>query len=112
MLPDPDAGEGRERLLFSSNFDGELESYLYRVEAITTNVDAIWGRCEGYDGDFPTFIKKHMYPIQTFYAGFRDETVHSLKQRVEDREQFTASTGIPVVPPFEELFQRVTGGHR
>ena len=39
------------RLLFSSNFDGELDAYLEGLRTgMAEDADAIWGHCRGYPG--------------------------------------------------------------
>ena len=39
------------RLLFTSNFDGELDPYLERLRTgLGEDADAIWGHCRGYPG--------------------------------------------------------------
>jgi hypothetical protein len=69
------------RLLYSANFDGDLESHLAELVAITSDTNAIWGRCEAYAelADFPRFIRAHAYEPEAFYIAFRGETVASLK---------------------------------
>src|SRR5688572_33349494 len=48
ILADPDRGPDRKRLLYSANYDGELENHVAELTAITSDMDAIWGRCEDY----------------------------------------------------------------
>ena len=50
ILTDPDRGPGRERLLYSATYDGDLDSHLAELISITSDLDAIWGRCEAYSG--------------------------------------------------------------
>jgi hypothetical protein len=81
ILTDPDRGPGRMRLLYSANFDGDVESHLKELTDITSDMDAIWGRCAEYKGidDFPRFIRAHAHEPNAFYIAFRNETVTSLK---------------------------------
>jgi hypothetical protein len=87
ILTDPDRGTGRMRLLYSANFDGNLESHLAELVDITSDMDAIWGRCEAYTGvgDFRRFIDAHAHQPEAFYIAFRDETVSTLQDNAPPR---------------------------
>ena len=50
ILDDPDRGRERKRLLYSASYDGALDGHLAELIAITSDMDAIWGRVEGYTG--------------------------------------------------------------
>jgi hypothetical protein len=84
ILADPDRGPDRKRLLYSANYDGELENHVAELTAITSDMDAIWGRCENYTGagEFATFIRAHAHEPDTFYIAFRDETVDSINAAI------------------------------
>jgi hypothetical protein len=84
ILGDPDRGPDRKRLLYSANYDGELESHLAELTAITSDMDAIWSRCETYTGaaEFASFIHAHAHEPDTFYIAFRDETVDSIRAAI------------------------------
>jgi hypothetical protein len=88
ILDDPDRGPNRRRLLFSSNYDGDLDSHLAELVAITTDMSAIWGGCEAYTGvaRFADFIREHAHPPNAFYIAFRDETVESIRRRIALRQ--------------------------
>ncbi|NEO97079.1 MAG: hypothetical protein F6K56_46145, partial [Moorea sp. SIO3G5] len=47
ILNDPDNGP---RLLFSSNYDGDLDSYLNEIIQISPGMDSLWEKCQGYTG--------------------------------------------------------------
>jgi hypothetical protein len=81
ILADRDRGPARKRLLYSANYDGELESHLAELVAITSDMDAIWGHCEGYAGaaDFAAFIRCHALEPDAFYIAFRDESADSIR---------------------------------
>ena len=85
MLRDPSRGPAAARLLFSSNYDGTLDSHIAEVIGLTSDMDAIWGRCDGYQGtaSFPAFIRAHAHEPEAFYIAFRDETVETI-QRASD----------------------------
>ena len=81
ILRDPQRGPEATRLLFSSNYDGTLGSHLAELIDITSDMDAIWGRCEGYQGviAFPAFIRARAHEADAFYIAFRDETVETIR---------------------------------
>ena len=84
ILDDPDRGANRKRLLFSSNYDGDLDDHLAELVAITTDMSAIWGACEAYSGveRFGDFIRAHAHAPDAFYIAFRDETVESIHRQI------------------------------
>lgn len=72
------------RLLFTSNFDGQLEPYL---EALRTGLggsaDTIWGHCIGYPGTddasaFAKYIRRHQIDSSLFFAAYGDRTVEDV----------------------------------
>ena len=87
VLDDPDRGRDRKRLLYSANYDGELDRHLAELIAITPDMDAIWGRVEGYTGPaaFAAFIRAHTQEPEAFYIAFRDETVERLHDAIAFR---------------------------
>lgn len=93
ILDDPDRGPGRKRLLFSSNYDGDLDGHLAELIRITPDMDAIWGSCEDYHGvqGFGAFIRAHMLEPEAFYIAFREETVERLHRNSAIRQQLATS---------------------
>src|SRR5712671_4352254 len=89
ILDDPDRGRDRKRLLYSANYDGELDSHLAELIAITPDMDSIWGRVEGYTdaGAFAAFIRAHTQEPEAFYIAFRDETVERLHDAIAFRQR-------------------------
>ena len=79
ILADPDRGPRRQRLLYSATYDGDLDAHLAELTAITSDMDAIWGRCEAYAGaaGFARFMRAHALESAAFYIAFRDETVRA-----------------------------------
>jgi hypothetical protein len=82
------------RLLFTSNFDGELDPYL---EALRTGLggsaDAIWGRCIGYPGSgdagaFADYMRHHQIDSSLFFAAYGDRTVEQVKRSLALRSKF------------------------
>jgi hypothetical protein len=84
ILNDPDRGAGCTRLLFASVYDGDLDGHLAELAAATSDMDAIWGRCEGYAGaaGFAAFARRHALEPEGFYIAFRDETAASIRRAI------------------------------
>ena len=59
ILTDPDRGPDRARLLYASVYDGSLEAHVAELAALSSDLDAIWGRVEGYTGrdGFVAFLR-------------------------------------------------------
>src|SRR6476659_4403689 len=68
-------------LVFETNFDGDLDTYLERMARETPEfVDAVWKHCVGYPGvaDVPAFVaymKKCQIPTTFFFADVNNRTV-------------------------------------
>ncbi len=92
ILADPDRGPDRRRLLYSASYDGDLNGHLAELKAITSDLDAIWGRCEGYAGaaGFESFIRTHLHAAEALYIAFRDETADSIRKAGALRRQAEA----------------------
>jgi len=102
IVDDPDRGAHRKRLLFSSNYDGDLDGHLAELVEITTDMDAIWGRCEAYGGvaRFAEFIRAHSHAPDAFYIAFRDDTVASIHRNIAIRQglrQMLDTDGAPAL---------------
>jgi hypothetical protein len=84
ILNDPDRGAGCTRLLFASVYDGDLDRHLAELAAATSDMNAIWGGCEGYGGatTFSAFVRQHALEPAGFYIAFRDETVASIQRAI------------------------------
>ncbi|MDQ6606505.1 MAG: hypothetical protein M3Z06_08170 [Actinomycetota bacterium] len=79
------------RLLFTSNFDGELDPYL---EALRTGLgeraEEIWGHCLGYPGHadadaFARYLRAHQIQSSLFFAAYGDRTVPDVKRSLTTR---------------------------
>jgi hypothetical protein len=92
ILTDPDRGPGRMRLLYAAVYDGDLESHLTELIAITSDMNAIWGACEGYRGidGFSAFITQRTQPAEAYYIAFRGETVASIQDAIAVRQNWQA----------------------
>jgi hypothetical protein len=115
ILNDPDRGADRSRLLFTSIYDGGLDAHLDELISITSDMDAIWGACEGYTGidEFSSFITARAQEPAAYYIAFRDETVESITSAIDARRRAHAlqDDGGPRVPavsvaPREGLLRR------
>jgi hypothetical protein len=79
------------RLLFSSNFDGEVGAYLEGLRTgMAGEADAIWGHCRGYPGhgDGPAFaawMRGHMLEAALFFAAYGGMTVEQVHANLERR---------------------------
>lgn len=69
------------RLLFTSNFDGELDPYLDGLRTgLGASADAIWGHCLGYPGSgegrsFGDYLRAHQVDSSLFFAAYGERTV-------------------------------------
>lgn len=102
ILSDPDRGPRRRRLLYASVFDGSLDEHLAEIVSLTTDLDAIWGCCEGYSGagGFAAFMKARAHEPAALYIAFRDETVASIRRATESRRarDRASDAGVPDPP--------------
>jgi hypothetical protein len=86
----PDEGEREHlkhaRLLFTSNFDGELDPYLEALRTgLSDSADTIWGNCIGYPGSgearaFADYMRHHQIDSSLFFAAYGDRTVEEVKR--------------------------------
>jgi len=92
IMDDPDRGPGRTRLLYATVYDGALADHLTELADITSDLDAIWGACEGFAGaaTFHTFISEHALEPEAYYIAFRDETVASIRHAISVRQHATS----------------------
>ena len=112
ILADPDRGPLRTRLLYSSNFDGDLDAHLTELMATTSDLDAIWGACEGYAGQahFAAFIRAHAVQPAAFYIAFRDETVGSIQDAAAVRRLAAPLLDAASVGPLPAVLLRLSPG--
>lgn len=68
-------------LIFESNFDGDLDTYLGRLaREAGKDVDAVWQHCDGYPGvddvaKFIAYMKKCQVTTTFYFADVNDKTV-------------------------------------
>jgi len=83
-------------LIFESNFDGDLDTYLTRMaREIPDLVDGVWGHCVGYPGvkDVATFIaymKKCQITTTFFFADVNDKTVQQALKALQTQAALSA----------------------
>ena len=88
--PDP---LGCQYLVFTSNFDGPLETYLDNLcERLGPEAREIWGRCAGCEKDAsPADLKAYLLHNQVdtgfFVAAYPDASVAKVKQALATREK-------------------------
>jgi len=81
------------RLLFSSNFDGEMGAYLEGLRTgMAGDADAIWSHCRGYPGhaDGPAFaawMHAHVLEAALFFAAYGGMTVDQVNSNLERRRR-------------------------
>lgn len=101
ILDDPDRGPDRKRLFYASAYDGSLDDHLAELAAITSDMDAIWERCEDYTGvaRFGEFIRAHAHEPEALYIAFRDATVERIQQSIAQRRQAEVSRDAKAARP-------------
>lgn len=76
-------------LVFETNFDGDLDTYLGRmVREIGTEVHALWQHCWGYPGvqnveAFSAYMKKCQITTTFYFADVNDKTVEQTLRALE-----------------------------
>jgi hypothetical protein len=80
-------------LIFTSNFDGDLDSYLDELcERLAREAKEIWGRCVGCPDSaqgaaLKTYLKHNQLDTGIFFAAYGEATVATVKRRLSQREQ-------------------------
>jgi hypothetical protein len=79
------------RLLFTSNFDGELDPYLETLRTgLGEDADAIWDHCRGYPGHhdragFASYLRAHALEAVLFFAAYGDQTLEQVQHNLDRR---------------------------
>jgi hypothetical protein len=82
---------GASRLLFTSNFDGDLDPYLEALRAaLGEDADAVWGHCRGYPGHrdpagFAGWLRAHALEASLFFAAYGGHTLEQVRANLEVR---------------------------
>lgn len=83
-------------LVFESNFDGDLDTYLERMAVeIPETVDAVWKHCVGFPGvadlaAFKTYMKKCQVETTFFFADVNDKTVQQTLRALQTQSAVAA----------------------
>jgi hypothetical protein len=77
------------RLLFTSNFDGDLDAYLEKLQTgLGEDADAVWGHCRGYPGrgaGFAPWLKGHQIEAALFFAAYGGHTLEQVRANLDRR---------------------------
>lgn len=80
-------------LIFTSNFDGDLDSYLDELcEKLAPEAEEIWGRCVGCPENprgaaLKKYLKHNQINTGIFYAAYGHARVGTVKQALRQRER-------------------------
>src|SRR4051794_14588656 len=81
-------------LIFTSNFDGDLDSYLDELcEQLAPEAKEIWGRCVGCPesargAELKAYLKHNQIDTGVFFAAYGDAPVPAVKRALDQRERF------------------------
>jgi len=108
-------------LIFETNFDGDLDTYLRRMATETKEfVEAVWKHCVGYPGTndvdaFIAYMKKCQLNTTFYFADVNDQTVEStltaLKTQAALAHFMEKHEGVPAAElqrAFREFYQRLS----
>jgi hypothetical protein len=96
-------------LVFESNFDGDLDSYLERMaREIPEFVNAVWKHCEGFPGTtnvaaFKSYMRACQLETTFFFADVNDKTVRQTLSALQTQSAVTAFIAKYQGAPPEEL---------
>jgi hypothetical protein len=82
------------RLLFATNFDGDVEDYMRDfAERAPAGIDAIWSHCEGYPGarDYPKlrdYILGSAIETTGYYCAYPNATVADINKALDWKAKF------------------------
>lgn len=96
IINDPEIGP---RLMFATNYDGDLRTYLDELARISPGLDEVWSKCEDYPGraGFPAYIRAHAHPSLGLYLGFPQDTVQDIRNYAAIRRQIESFLDLPDV---------------
>jgi len=108
-------------LIFTSNFDGDLDSYLDELcETLAPEAEEIWGRCVGCPetakgAALKAYLKHNQIDTGIFFAAYGQATVGTVKRSLSQRERMIdfARTSQGLEPDaLQQAFLREFGGKR
>ena len=107
-------------LVFETNFDGDLDTYLERMAKETKEfVDAVWTHCVGFPGTddvnaFMAYMKRCQVKTTFFFADVNDRTVGSTLKALKTQaaladfmEKHQGRTAAEVQRAFGEFYERL-----
>jgi hypothetical protein len=83
-------------LVFESNFDGDLDTYLRQmVREAPKEVDAVWQHCDGYPGladpgQFVRYMKRCQIETTFYFADVNDKTVQQTLRALQTQSAVAA----------------------
>jgi hypothetical protein len=92
--------DGRRRLLFASNYDGSLESYMDDfIDKVAWGLNAVFSNGYGYprttalifggakrEQEFKDFLRRHQVPTQVWYSAYPHLTAANIANNARVRE--------------------------
>ncbi len=99
--------DGKRRVLFASNYDGSLESYMDDfIDKVAWGLNAVFSNGQGYprtrwlvrDGAkdelaFKRYLRCHQLPTQVWYSAYDDMTTHNIETNARIRAGLFADLG-------------------
>jgi hypothetical protein len=82
ICDDLDRGLDCKRLLLATDYDGDLATHINDLWHITTDPEAIWRCCEGFESEasFIRFIHERSVKPQVYYMAFPGWTTKQIKE--------------------------------
>ncbi|MAU13368.1 MAG: hypothetical protein CL607_26350 [Anaerolineaceae bacterium] len=108
LLSHIDAGKGRLRLMFTAVYDGDHDRYLRDLRDNTSNMEAIWGCCEGFTGanNFVQFMNAYSIQTDLFLKAYRYETVENIQKYLALRDELSAKFDVPL-SQYEDVLRQL-----
>jgi hypothetical protein len=97
-----ETSEAGGRLAFVSTYQGDLESYVRMLMAVSPGLDDIWNNCEDYTGrpEFYKFVCAHCIEPSYCYAAYPYETVAGIRTKIRISRDLEDFLDHPDVTPF------------
>lgn len=96
-------------LIFESNFDGDLDTYLKRMASeASEEVDAVWQHCDGYPGlqdvnKFVRYMRRCQVETTFYFADVNDKTAQQTLRALQTQSAVAAFIEKNQGKPAEEL---------
>ena len=108
--------DGGTRLLFTSNFDGDLDGYLIEfAERDEGPLNLIFGNCVGWPGARPVgpfiqYVRDHMIPAEYYYSAYPRHTVKEIKRALYWKRE-TEKVISSLLPELADMVQEIMSCH-